>query len=146
MERLLTALSSIELTIEKNAAYWDALCDLPIEAVEYACQHAARHFQPTPYERVPVPGTLREYVRQWRYEQAQQAGTQVRKDAVGLLPARTEATEAEGLAYIHDILAKLERTMSFPGAEANAEMPDELAARRRARALRRGPRPQEEGA
>lgn len=117
MKMLSTALS-IELTSDRLAAYWDALCDLPIAAVTCACQHAARHWKPTLEERkpFPVPAILREYAEQYRTEQLQQAAA----DAKALLPQWSSTPDEVGLAAIRKVLDMLgdHMTMTHPVYQA----------------------------
>ena len=104
MDRLSMALSTA-LSEDLAAVFWDALCDLPIEAVEYACQYAARHWEPREYEtlRFPRPSTLREYARYYRQLQIQQAV----EEAKSLLPQWTETPDHVGLDAIRKVLKAL---------------------------------------
>lgn len=108
MDRLSTALS-IDLTKERAAVYWDALCDLPLDAVVSACQFASRHWKPTPEERkpFPVPATLREYAQQYQRERVQQAAEEARK----LLPQWGSTDDEVGLAAIRKVLDTLGEDM-----------------------------------
>jgi hypothetical protein len=109
MTRLSTALNTIELTTERLAVYWDALCDLRIDGVVYACGHLARHWEPEYKERFPVPATIRRYVHSYREEQQQLTAAKAR----ALLPAQTETTDEEALATIRDIIAMLDEKMDM---------------------------------
>jgi hypothetical protein len=124
MTRLSMALTT-ELTAEHVAVFWDALCDLPITSVTFACQHAARHWRPTEQERYrfPLPVTLREYAQQYR-ERTRQA--QQREDQ-RQLPQRTATTDEEGIRALRQILHKLgdHMEMTHPVYQApSVENPD----------------------
>jgi hypothetical protein len=112
MTRLSTALNTTELTTERLAVYWDALCDLRIDGVVYACGHLARHWEPEYKERFPVPGTIRRYVQSYREEQQQLASAHVR----ALLPAAAVPDE-EALANIRDIITMLDEKMDMRYAQ-----------------------------
>jgi hypothetical protein len=136
MDRLSTALS-IEPTSKRTAVYWDALCDLAIEPVIYACQHAARYWRPTSEERLfPVPLTLREYAKLY-YEEQRRLATQQAQAAgaggEGLLPQWSTTPDHEGLMAIREVLEMLEKKAAMAGP---AWTPDELAHRRLARRRR----------
>jgi hypothetical protein len=140
MTRLSTALS-IESTDERVAVYWDALCDLPLAAVVFACQHATRYWRPTPEERkpFPLPATLRDYAGQYRQEQRQQEAAQARQH----LPQWSSTPDAIGVQAIRTILQLLDKQTDMdrvvPRAEASGDPlhyeptvdPDEAKARLR---------------
>lgn len=117
MTRLSMALTMSELTIEKSAAYWDALCDLPFDDVAFACQHAARHFQPRPSEPFPVPSTLRQYAALARDKRIEQAMAQARAEEARQLAQHTEPTLHEGLTAIRSIARLLEEKMAMDKAQ-----------------------------
>jgi len=120
------------LSDEQPAVFWDALCDLPIEAVEFACQHAARHWEPREFEhlRFPRPATLREYARHYRQLQSQQAV----EDARALLPQWTETPDHVGLEAIHKVLQVLGDEMEMtPKHPVYARPSDEDQNARRAK-------------
>ena len=103
MSRLLTALS-ITLTAERVAVYWDALCDLPLTSIAAACQHAARHWQPSAEERTfPRPATLRQYAREYKLGQLEQAAQQARAH----LPQWSTTPDEQGVKALRDILTML---------------------------------------
>lgn len=117
MEQLSTALN-ITPTAERAAAYWDALCDLRLEDVLFACKHAARHWRPKKRERVfPLPARLRAYALENRDARVQLTRTQTharpRADERHQLPERTETVDELGLQAIHTILAMLEKNMDM---------------------------------
>jgi hypothetical protein len=51
---------NVELSLPKKHGYWIALCDMPLEAVQYACLEVlkAEMF-------MPVPAILRNHAREW---------------------------------------------------------------------------------
>lgn len=111
MEKLSTVLS-IDLTTERCAAYFDALCDLRLEDVLYACQHAARYWRSTAQEwRFPVPLTLREYAALARDQRLQQQQAQARAEAQQaertMVAQWSETPDEVGLAAIRGILRTL---------------------------------------
>jgi hypothetical protein len=146
MDRLSTALN-IEPTSKRGAVYWDALCDLAIEPVVFACQHAARYWRPTAEERLfPVPLTLREYAKLYYEERRRLAAQQAQKagsSGGGWLPQWSTTPDQEGLMAIREVLEMLEKKAAMAGP---AWTPDELAKRRMARRRRaRGEPHTEEG-
>lgn len=126
MKTLSTALS-IELTTDRLAVYWDALCDLPIEWVTWACQYATRHWHPTPQEwRFPIPATLRDYARHYREEQMRQTAAAAR----AMLPQWSSTPDEEGLAAIRNILTKLGDNMEMTHPVYQAPSTDDPDKRR----------------
>jgi hypothetical protein len=115
MTRLSTALNTVELTTERLAVYWDALCDLRIDGVVYACEHLARHFVPDYKERFPVPATIREQAYIYRKEQQELAQAQ-ELQARAFLPVAV-APDAEALATIRDIITMLDEKMDMQNAK-----------------------------
>lgn len=103
MKRLSTALST-ELSEDRLAVYWDALCDLSIDGVTFACQHAARYWRPSQEERrFPFPATLRDYTKLYREQQVFQAAEQARQ----LLPTWSESPDEAGMQAIRKVLDML---------------------------------------
>lgn len=103
METLSTTFS-IELTELRFQTYWGALKDLPLEAVQWACQAIVQqepHF--------PVPLTVREYAKQYREAQVQRAAQEAR----ALLPTWSTLPDEEGVKAIRKILVMLGDSMAM---------------------------------
>jgi hypothetical protein len=116
MARLSTA-SGGELTTERLAVYWDALCDLSIESVEQACNHAARYWRPSKEEgwkAFPLPSTLREYAAEYRLQQRDE-------QASARLAQRED--DGEDIAVIHALVEDLMATIAQKEAAAKERQP-----------------------
>src|SRR5262249_55695550 len=113
---------------ERIATYWDALCDLSLESVSAACQHAVRYWRPTPQERFPVPLTLREYAKAYREHRLQEAA----REAERLLPVWSSTPDEVGVAAIRNILHLLGDHMEMTHPVYQQPLTDDPAKRRAA--------------
>jgi hypothetical protein len=126
MNRLLMS-QSIGFTTERVAVYWDALSDLPLESVAYACKYAARHWRPTPEEHMlPRPATLREYARAYLAQQTQHIEASAQKQ----LPERTATIDEVGKREIRKILEMLGEHMEMKHPVYQQPSNDDPAQRR----------------
>lgn len=125
MQRLSMAFNT-ELSELRLATYWDALHDLPVEAVAWACQHAVKHL-----EKFPPPVFLRQYVGQYREEKLRRAEEEAEK----LLPQWSSTPDEVGVAAIRDVLRMLGDGMAMPTHPAYAAPSEESPEERKARLL-----------
>jgi len=122
-----------ELTDERVASYWDALCDLRIDAIVHASQQAARHWRPSRDERwLPLAVTLREYAEAYRAEKLQQTAAKARRQAEHLLPQRTDTMDADALAALRAIRETLGEAMEMTHPVYREPSLDDPAKRREA--------------
>jgi hypothetical protein len=92
--RLSTAFRT-ELSDLRLETYWDALEDLPMEGLRWACLHAVKYA-----EKFPTPLVLREYSGYYREQQLQHAARQAEK----YLPQWSSTPDTVGIQAIRDIL------------------------------------------
>lgn len=72
---------NVELGLAKKQAYWIALCDMPLEALQYACVEVLKT-----EAFMPVPSMLRNHARAWTRlsQRPRPQPLQIREDLLSL--------------------------------------------------------------
>lgn len=103
MQRL-SVTFNIALSELRLETYWDALQDLPMDALDWACRHVVKYA-----EKFPTPSLLREYVSQYRQDQAHRAADA----AAQRLPQWSSTPDEVGVQAIRHILQALGEHMAM---------------------------------